>query len=58
MTALLDEFYVQPGHPVPPRPLETAVSVLDQVPQIDVTVLRKPLAEVLRRAYEALGEER
>ncbi|AZL09784.1 MULTISPECIES: SWIM zinc finger family protein [Brevibacterium] len=57
LTELLDAFYFQPAQIVPPRPLGTAVSVLEQVPPIDVTVRKQPLAEVLRPAYEALAED-
>lgn len=57
LTGLLEDFYVRPAREIPPRPLGTAVSVLDQLPPINVAVRKKPLAEALRSAYEVLADD-
>ena len=54
LTEVLDNFFAAPV-PVPLRRGATAHGfLLDQAPAVDVTVRSRPLAEVLRSAYEAI----
>lgn len=54
LTEVLDAFFEAPA-PVPVRRSAVGGTLLvDQLPPVDVTVRSRPLAEVLRPAYEAL----
>ena len=55
LTEVLDSFYVSPA-PVPVRRSPAGGAfLLDQVPPVDVRIRSRPLAELLRPAYAALG---
>jgi uncharacterized Zn finger protein len=53
----LDNFFTAHGELPALGPRATpSTALLDQLPPVDVTVRRQPLAELLRPAYRALGE--
>jgi uncharacterized Zn finger protein len=53
----LDNFFAVHGElPVPGPHITSSTALLDQLPAVDVTVRRQPLADLLRPAYRALGE--
>lgn len=55
LTELLDVFYVSPGRAPRAKSVASGASLLDQLPEVPVTVRGRPLAEVLRPAYDALS---
>ena len=55
LTDLLDVFYVSPGTFSRPRPTPSGASLLDQLPDLQVTVRGLPLATALRPAYDAFA---
>lgn len=57
LTDLLDVFYVAPRQAQPRRAVASGASLLDQLPPVEVAVRGGSLADALRPAYEALGEE-
>lgn len=56
LTELLDTFYVSPFRAVSARSVPSGASLLDQLPELAVTVRGTPLAAALRPAYDALAD--
>ncbi len=53
---LLDSFFVRQNDiPVGHAPVTSSTALLDELPEVEVTVRGRPLAEVLRVAYAGLG---
>lgn len=57
LTDLLDIFYLSPRQAPPRGAPVLGTSLLDQVPEVDIVVRRRPLVEVLRPAYDLLRQQ-
>lgn len=59
LTECIDSYFdVQGEMPATSPALSPSTALLDQLPPVDVTVRGKPLPEILRPAYQAVGEPR
>lgn len=57
LTDCLDSFFVrQSTLPVPGPPVASSTALLDQLPEVTVSVRRRGLAEILRPAYVGFGK--